>query len=160
MVDEDAYILLSVDQRLNTFCRKECPGRKAHWLNTWGLSRHLISMEKSKFYATWLVVMVLLVWYYAPPGQELVWTPAILNYEIYWGSELSTTLPVLLYGSTVHCPTYIYYLLKQGPVYPRLGLDSQRSAYLSFPVLVELKAWATPHSLELLIFWSSCLHHL
>ena len=45
---------------------------------------------------------------YAPgqkPGRELVPTPAILNYEIYWGSELATTLPVFLSGGMVHCPT-------------------------------------------------------
>jgi hypothetical protein len=28
-----ACSLLGVDQRLNTFCRKECPGREANWLN-------------------------------------------------------------------------------------------------------------------------------
>ena len=45
VVDEDAY----VDQRLNTFCRNGCPGREAHWLNTRGLSRYLISTENSRF---------------------------------------------------------------------------------------------------------------
>lgn len=34
MVDEDALVLLRVNQESNTFCRKGCPGRKAHWLNT------------------------------------------------------------------------------------------------------------------------------
>lgn len=29
----DAYDLLMVDQRLNSFCRKDCPGREAYWLN-------------------------------------------------------------------------------------------------------------------------------
>jgi hypothetical protein len=38
MVDEDVYVLLRVNQRLNTFCRKGCPGREAHWLNTLGLA--------------------------------------------------------------------------------------------------------------------------
>ena len=33
----DAYHLLKVDLRLNTFCRKECPGREAYWLNPQGL---------------------------------------------------------------------------------------------------------------------------
>jgi hypothetical protein len=39
-----------VNQRLNTFCRKGCLGREARWLNTWSLSRHLISMENSSFF--------------------------------------------------------------------------------------------------------------
>jgi hypothetical protein len=30
MVEEDAYELLRMNQRLNTFSRKECPGREAH----------------------------------------------------------------------------------------------------------------------------------
>jgi hypothetical protein len=30
MPDGDAYISLSVNQRLNTFCRKGCPGRETH----------------------------------------------------------------------------------------------------------------------------------
>ena len=32
-----AYHLLRVDQRLNTFCRKECLGREAYWLSPLGL---------------------------------------------------------------------------------------------------------------------------
>lgn len=39
MVDEDAYVSVMVNQRLNTFFRKGCPGKEAYWLNTWGLSR-------------------------------------------------------------------------------------------------------------------------
>jgi hypothetical protein len=50
MVEEDAYILLRVNQRLNTVCRKGCPGREAHLINTQGLSRYLISTENSGFY--------------------------------------------------------------------------------------------------------------
>jgi hypothetical protein len=46
------YVLLSVNQELNTFFRKECPGREAHWMNTPGLSRYLISMENARFLAT------------------------------------------------------------------------------------------------------------
>ena len=37
--DEDAYILLRIDQGLSAFYWKGCPGREAHWLNTGGLSR-------------------------------------------------------------------------------------------------------------------------
>jgi hypothetical protein len=29
----------------------ECPGKEGHWLITQGLSRHLLSMEKSRFFA-------------------------------------------------------------------------------------------------------------
>ena len=44
----DAYQLLRVDQRLNTFCRKECLGREAYWLNLpQSPSRYLISMKNS-----------------------------------------------------------------------------------------------------------------
>lgn len=51
MEDEDAYVLLKANQRLNTFCRKGWMSRKAaHRLNTWGLSRNLISMGNSRFY--------------------------------------------------------------------------------------------------------------
>jgi hypothetical protein len=101
MVDEEAYILLRVSQRLNSFCRKGCPGREAHWLNT----RYLISMENSRF--LWDVIgchisLSELLWSRAP-GQE----PAVLNYEIYQGSELASALPVLLSSGTVHCPTIL-----------------------------------------------------
>ena len=41
--------LLRVDQRLNFFCRKECPGREVYWLHLHDLSRYLISMEHSVF---------------------------------------------------------------------------------------------------------------
>lgn len=39
------YILPRVNQRLNNFCRKGCPGSETNWLNTLGLSRYLIGME-------------------------------------------------------------------------------------------------------------------
>jgi hypothetical protein len=46
MVDVNAYTSLRVNQGLNTYCEKECPGREeTHQLHTQGLSRHLISME-------------------------------------------------------------------------------------------------------------------
>ena len=38
MVDMNIFVLLSVNQGLNTFFRKACPGREAHWLNMCGLS--------------------------------------------------------------------------------------------------------------------------
>jgi len=40
-----AHHLLRVDQRLNTFGRKESLGRETYWLNPQGPSRYLISME-------------------------------------------------------------------------------------------------------------------
>lgn len=41
-----AYNILRVNQRLNTFYRKECPGREAYCLNPRaGPSRYLIGME-------------------------------------------------------------------------------------------------------------------
>ena len=98
MVNVNAYTLLGVNQRLNTFCEKGCPGREAHWLNTQGLSRHLISMENSRFlcYMTnchgpfsgvsWLCVPDQVVW------QRAGSMPAILNSEIPWDlSWLSLT---------------------------------------------------------------------
>jgi hypothetical protein len=43
-----AYYFLRVDQRLNTFFRKECLGREAYWLNLpQSPSRYLISMKNS-----------------------------------------------------------------------------------------------------------------
>jgi len=41
------------------------------------------------------------------PGQELVQTPAMLNYEIDQGSELATPSPALLSSGTVHCPIVV-----------------------------------------------------
>lgn len=49
MADMDEYALLMVNQGLNAFCRKRYPGMEAHWLNTWGLSRHLTSIENPRF---------------------------------------------------------------------------------------------------------------
>jgi hypothetical protein len=51
VADEDAYSLLRVDHRLNTFSRKECLGREVYCLNPWDPFRYLISMENSRFYA-------------------------------------------------------------------------------------------------------------
>ena len=34
MEDVNANFLFSVNQGLNIFCRKGCPGREAHWLST------------------------------------------------------------------------------------------------------------------------------
>ena len=59
MADVNSYNLLRMNQGLNTFCRKGCPGREAHWLNTRGLSRYLISMENSRFLCYMTSVMAL-----------------------------------------------------------------------------------------------------
>ena len=48
MVDVNAYTLLRVNQGLNTFFQKDCPGREAHWLNIRSLSGYLISIENSR----------------------------------------------------------------------------------------------------------------
>lgn len=37
--------------------------------------------------------------------QQLNPTPTVLNYDINQGSELATTLPLLLSDRTVQCPT-------------------------------------------------------
>ena len=101
LADEDAYNLLRVDHRLSTLCRKGCPGREAHW------SRYLISMKNSRLYVFKVTgcrgPLSEVSWSLVPgqePDQELVPTPAILNYEIYWGSELARTLPALLSSGT------------------------------------------------------------
>jgi hypothetical protein len=72
--DVNVYILLGVKEGLNTFCRKKCPGREAHWLNTPDLFKYLISMENSGFLcymtdsqgplsgASWLHVPDQVVW--------------------------------------------------------------------------------------------------
>jgi hypothetical protein len=60
MADEDAYVLLRVNQELNTFCRKGCPGRSS--LAT--LEAYLdtsLAWRTLGFYAMLPVVMVLLV---------------------------------------------------------------------------------------------------
>ena len=50
MVEKDAYNLLRVDQKLNTFPRREYLGREACWLDIKGLSRYFISLENSRLY--------------------------------------------------------------------------------------------------------------
>lgn len=37
MANVKTHTLLRVNQGLNTFCAKECPGREAHWLNAQGV---------------------------------------------------------------------------------------------------------------------------
>jgi hypothetical protein len=87
MADRNIY-LLRVNQRLNTFCRKGCPGKEAHWLNTGGLSRYLIRMENCRFLCCDLQVVIVLsvgchgYVFQVELGRELVPTPATLGYEI------------------------------------------------------------------------------
>jgi hypothetical protein len=54
------------------------------------------------------------LWSHVPgqePDEELVQIPAILSYEISWGSELDTILLILLTGGMVHCPVSLYHQL-------------------------------------------------
>ena len=78
-----AYHLLRVDQRLNTFCKKECPGREAYWLNTQSLSGYLISMENSVLiYMAIGYVPTSGVWSHVP-GQDSVGSrelPSVLRW--------------------------------------------------------------------------------
>ena len=91
MTSEDANISLRVNQRLNTFDRKGCPGREVNGLYPWGLSSYLISLENSRFLCSMIGchdpldgVSWLHVSREVDPGRELVPTPAILNYENFW----------------------------------------------------------------------------
>jgi hypothetical protein len=72
-----------VDQRLNTFCKKECPGRKAYWLNPQSLSGYLISMENSVLiYMAIGYVPTSGVWSHVP-GQDSVGSrelPSVLRW--------------------------------------------------------------------------------
>ena len=47
----ECYTLFRVNQLLNTFYRKECLEREAHWLTTWGLCRYLINTTTPGAYA-------------------------------------------------------------------------------------------------------------
>jgi hypothetical protein len=92
MADVNAQVLLRVTQGLNTSCRKGCPGREAHWLNTAGLSRCLISMENSgflfymtSFYDSLNEVSWLCIPEQVDPGLKLVLTPTVLNCDNFWG---------------------------------------------------------------------------
>ena len=60
-MENGIYNLLSVDQRLNTFCRRECKGVEVFLGQTLGalLSRYLISIENSVLYVIWLVTTIL-----------------------------------------------------------------------------------------------------
>jgi hypothetical protein len=94
MANVNVYTLFRVNQGLNTFFGKECPGREAHWLNTQGLPRYLNCMRNSKFlcYGTdyhgplsgvsWLHVPDQVVW------QGVGSNPAALESEIPWGLNL------------------------------------------------------------------------
>lgn len=74
MMDVNAYALLRVYQVLNTFCKKERPGREAHWLNAWGLSRCYINIENSRFLCYMTDCHGSLsgaLWLHVPEGVEL-----------------------------------------------------------------------------------------
>jgi hypothetical protein len=90
----NVYILLGVNQGVDTFWGKECPGREAYWLNTRGLARYLINMENSRFlcYVTECHGLCSGVSSLCVPDQAL-WQgagpmPTILKSEISWGLGL------------------------------------------------------------------------
>ena len=93
------------------------PGKGNLMAKPWGLSRYVISTENAGFlcYKTSCHGLLSRVsWSHASgqePGWEVVGIPAVLNYEIYQGSELATTLPVLLSCVTVHCMHFKLFLL-------------------------------------------------
>jgi hypothetical protein len=90
MVDVNAYTLLMVNQGLNTFCRKECPRREAHWLNTEGLSRYLLSMENSR-----------LLWYVSDCHGSFSGMPWLsVPEQAEFGRELAPHLPYSILSFT------------------------------------------------------------
>lgn len=85
IADENAFVLLRVNQRLNTFSRKGSLLAK-HYLDT---------------SLAWRTLCVHSTVARTGTCSELVLSPALLNYEIYQDPELASTLPVLLSGGTV-----------------------------------------------------------
>jgi hypothetical protein len=65
---------------INTFCRKECPGREAYWLNPpQGPSKYLISMENSGascYMTNCHLPLGVLLWSHAP---HRIWSGADSN---------------------------------------------------------------------------------
>jgi hypothetical protein len=106
---------LRVTQELNTFCRKGCPRREAHWLNTRSLSRYFISMENFRFscYVTSCCGPLSGVsWSRASgqveSGQELILMPTMHNYEIYqefWTRFNLTSSSVSWHGPPAPSPS-------------------------------------------------------
>lgn len=84
-----------VNQRLNTSCRMECPGKEVHWLDTPSLSRYLISMENSRFL------------FYMTDCQGTDSNAYHFNCEIYWRWWVLTLFLSYLFFCLVagfHCP--------------------------------------------------------
>ena len=77
----NVYTLLKVNQRLNTFCGKKGPGRKADWLNTQGLSRYLIILcDWLPWFSQWdVLVMCSIAGSFTGTGPK----PTILNSEFH-----------------------------------------------------------------------------
>ena len=94
-------------------------------------------------------------WSHAPgqveSGRELILMPSILNYEIYQGSELATTFPVLLSAGTVHLP--------HNQPASAMGTDSSKvKAFSNYPPLycvgcgeLWLEKWKTNEKGERLV---------
>jgi hypothetical protein len=103
--------LLRVNQALNTFLGKRCPGRGSHQLNCWGLAKNL---RTPGLYAMSLIAMVLSMGCLTCSRTASAWqgagsTPAVLNSEIPWSLSLfgltqSFCLVALSTCPTVRCP--------------------------------------------------------
>lgn len=60
MEENGSIPLPQVGPEMKYLCRKGCPGREAHWLDSQSPSRYLISVENSVLYVTCLVVTILM----------------------------------------------------------------------------------------------------
>jgi hypothetical protein len=82
-----------MDQRLGTFCRKECLRREANWLNAQGPSSYFISMENSVLIYKTTVGSVVMC---SRPG---IWQGAgrcLQSADGYLGLRTHATLPSFL----------------------------------------------------------------
>lgn len=64
------YVLLTVNQELNSFCRRGWLGKEAHWLNTQGLLDNSLTWRTLGFYAVVMVFLVGCHSYLVWPGTD------------------------------------------------------------------------------------------
>lgn len=129
IVDVNAYTLLRQNKKLNSICGKEWPDQEAHWLNTWGLPRYLISKGKSRFlcYMTSCYDPHSAVSWLHVPGQ-VVWLALFLPFSILrfpglwvcsmlpWECLLSSTMVHLLQSWVILLSVSALYLFTQSSV--------------------------------------------